>query len=141
MSTPRAADQGELDLPDLDMRARAVPYGEFERLRRESSGPCRTIPGAGAARPGAVSLDLLAPLQHGYSAGGQPEGCPSCPTRSPARMIPPGRPCALSLQALHPRVIRGTLQNASGITQPVDGWVRLRRTRKFIETRTFGTRS
>ena len=48
---------------------------------------------------------------------------------------------ALYLQALHPRVIRGTLQNAPGITQPVDGWARLRRTRKFIETRTFGTRA
>ena len=48
---------------------------------------------------------------------------------------------ALYLQALHPRVIRGTLQNAPGITQPVDGWARLRRTRKFIETRTFGTRT
>ena len=46
---------------------------------------------------------------------------------------------ALYLQALHPRVIRGTLQNAPGLTQPVDGWARLRRTRKFIETRTFGT--
>ena len=46
---------------------------------------------------------------------------------------------ALYLQALHPRVIRGTLQNAPGITEPVDGWARLRRTRKFIETRTFGT--
>ena len=46
---------------------------------------------------------------------------------------------ALYLQALHPRVIRGTLQNAPGITQPVDGWVQLKRTRKFIETRTFGT--
>jgi hypothetical protein len=48
---------------------------------------------------------------------------------------------ALYLQALHPRVIRGTLQNAPGITQPVDGWARLQRTRKFIETRTFGTRT
>jgi len=48
---------------------------------------------------------------------------------------------ALYLQALHPRVIRGTLQNAPGITQAVDGWARLRRTRKFIETRTFGTRA
>jgi uncharacterized protein (DUF2236 family) len=46
---------------------------------------------------------------------------------------------ALYLQALHPRVIRGTLQNASTITEPVDAWVRLRRTRTFIETRTFGT--
>jgi len=46
---------------------------------------------------------------------------------------------ALYLQALHPRVVRGTLQNAPGITQAVDGWARLRRTRKFIETRTFGT--
>jgi len=46
---------------------------------------------------------------------------------------------ALYLQALHPRVIRGTLQNATGITQPADAWARLRRTRKFIETRTFGT--
>jgi uncharacterized protein (DUF2236 family) len=46
---------------------------------------------------------------------------------------------ALYLQALHPRVIRGTLQNASTITDPVDAWARLRRTRKFIETRTFGT--
>jgi uncharacterized protein (DUF2236 family) len=46
---------------------------------------------------------------------------------------------ALYLQALHPRVIRGTLQNAATITDPVDAWARLRRTRKFIETRTFGT--
>ena len=46
---------------------------------------------------------------------------------------------SLYLQALHPRVIRGTLQNAATITQPVDAWARLRRTRTFIETRTFGT--
>jgi uncharacterized protein (DUF2236 family) len=46
---------------------------------------------------------------------------------------------ALYLQALHPRVIRGTLQNAPDLTRPVDAWVRLRRTRTFIETRTFGT--
>jgi uncharacterized protein (DUF2236 family) len=46
---------------------------------------------------------------------------------------------ALYLQALHPRVIRGTLQNVPDLTRPVDAWVRLRRTRKFIETRTFGT--
>jgi uncharacterized protein (DUF2236 family) len=31
---------------------------------------------------------------------------------------------ALYLQALHPRVIRGTLQNTPGITQAVDGWAR-----------------
>jgi uncharacterized protein (DUF2236 family) len=48
---------------------------------------------------------------------------------------------ALCLQALHPRVIRGTLQNAPAITEPVDAWARLRRTRMFIETRTFGTRA
>jgi uncharacterized protein (DUF2236 family) len=46
---------------------------------------------------------------------------------------------ALYLQALHPRVIRGTLQNATEITRPVDAWARLRRTRTFIEARTFGT--
>ena len=46
---------------------------------------------------------------------------------------------ALYLQALHPRVIRGTLQNAATITDPVDAWARLRRTRTFIEARTFGT--
>src|SRR5690242_21360561 len=46
---------------------------------------------------------------------------------------------ALYLQAYHPRVIRGTLQNAATITEPVDAWARLRRTRTFIETRTFGT--
>jgi uncharacterized protein (DUF2236 family) len=46
---------------------------------------------------------------------------------------------ALYLQALHPRVIRGTLQNAATITEPADAWARFRRTRKFIETRTFGT--
>jgi uncharacterized protein (DUF2236 family) len=46
---------------------------------------------------------------------------------------------ALLLQALHPRVIRGTLQNATAITEPVEAWARLRRTRKFIETCTFGT--
>ncbi|HET9973905.1 MAG TPA: oxygenase MpaB family protein [Streptosporangiaceae bacterium] len=46
---------------------------------------------------------------------------------------------ALYLQALHPRVIRGTLQNAPALTEPVDAWSRLRRTRSFIETRTFGT--
>jgi len=48
---------------------------------------------------------------------------------------------ALYLQALHPRVIRGTLQNAPALTDPVDAWTRLRRTRKFIEARTFGTRA
>jgi uncharacterized protein (DUF2236 family) len=46
---------------------------------------------------------------------------------------------ALYLQALHPRVIRGTLQNGGALTDPVDAWARLRRTRKFVETRTFGT--
>jgi uncharacterized protein (DUF2236 family) len=46
---------------------------------------------------------------------------------------------ALYLQALHPRVIRGTLQNATTITDPADAWATLRRTRTFIETRTFGT--
>jgi uncharacterized protein (DUF2236 family) len=46
---------------------------------------------------------------------------------------------ALLLQALHPRVIRGTLQNAIAITEPVEAWTRLRRTRKFVETCTFGT--
>ena len=46
---------------------------------------------------------------------------------------------ALLLQALHPRVIRGTLQNATAITEPVEAWARLRRTRKFVETCTFGT--
>jgi len=48
---------------------------------------------------------------------------------------------ALYLQALHPRVIRGTLQNAADITQPADAWARFRRTRKFIEARTFGTKA
>jgi uncharacterized protein (DUF2236 family) len=48
---------------------------------------------------------------------------------------------ALYLQALHPRVIRGTLQNAPAITEPADAWARLRRTRKFLEARTFGTRA
>src|SRR5882672_8259230 len=46
---------------------------------------------------------------------------------------------ALYLQALYPRVIRGTLQNAATIIEPADAWARLRRTRTFIETRTFGT--
>ena len=46
---------------------------------------------------------------------------------------------ALYLQALHPRVIRGTLQNAATIAEPADAWARLRRTRTFIEARTFGT--
>jgi uncharacterized protein (DUF2236 family) len=46
---------------------------------------------------------------------------------------------ALYLQALHPRVIRGTLQNGGTLADPVDAWARLRRTRKFVETRTFGT--
>ncbi len=48
---------------------------------------------------------------------------------------------SLYLQALHPRVIRGTLQNAPDITEPADAWARLRRTRKFLEARTFGTRA
>jgi uncharacterized protein (DUF2236 family) len=46
---------------------------------------------------------------------------------------------ALLLQALHPRVIRGTLQNATAVTDPAEAWARLRRTRKFVETCTFGT--
>ena len=40
---------------------------------------------------------------------------------------------ALYLQALHPRVIRGTLQNAPGITQAVEGWVRLNRPVNCVE--------
>jgi len=52
--------------------------------------------GGGQARAGAVSMGVLAPLQHRYSAGGQPEGCPSCPTRSQSRMIPPGTTTACS---------------------------------------------
>src|SRR5580700_2561696 len=46
----------------------------------------------------------------------------------------------LYLQALHPRVIRGTLQNAATITEPVDAWARLRLTRTFIEARRSGRR-
>jgi uncharacterized protein (DUF2236 family) len=46
---------------------------------------------------------------------------------------------ALLLQALHPRVIRGTLQNATAVTEPAEAWARLRRTRKFVETCTYGT--
>jgi uncharacterized protein (DUF2236 family) len=46
---------------------------------------------------------------------------------------------ALLLQALHPRVIRGTLQNATAVTEPVEAWARLRRTREFVETCTYGT--
>ena len=46
---------------------------------------------------------------------------------------------ALLLQALHPRVIRGTLQNAAAVTEPVEAWARLRRTRKFVQTCTYGT--
>src|SRR5215471_5804224 len=48
---------------------------------------------------------------------------------------------ALYLQALHPRVIRGTLENAATLREPVDAWARLRRTRMFLETRTFGTKA
>jgi len=46
---------------------------------------------------------------------------------------------SLLLQALHPRVIRGTLQNATAVTEPAEAWARLRRTRKFVETCTYGT--
>jgi cytochrome P450 len=42
---PHAADQSKVDLTDLDMWARAVPYGEFERLRREA--PVAWSPGEG----------------------------------------------------------------------------------------------
>src|SRR5258708_2185769 len=33
---PRSSEQSTVDLTDLDMWARAVPYGEFGRLRREA---------------------------------------------------------------------------------------------------------
>jgi cytochrome P450 len=33
---PRGSDQSTVDLTDLDMWARAVPYAEFGRLRREA---------------------------------------------------------------------------------------------------------
>jgi uncharacterized protein (DUF2236 family) len=45
---------------------------------------------------------------------------------------------ALYLQALHPRVMRGTWQNAD-FADPDQAWSRLRRTREFVLTRTFGT--
>src|SRR3954451_22844256 len=40
---------------------------------------------------------------------------------------------ALYLQALHPRVIRGTLQNAPALTDPVAAWPRFGRRRIFFD--------
>jgi uncharacterized protein (DUF2236 family) len=45
---------------------------------------------------------------------------------------------ALYLQALHPRVMRGTWQNTD-FTNPDEAWARLRRTTGFVVTRNFGT--
>lgn len=45
---------------------------------------------------------------------------------------------ALYLQALHPRAMRGTWQN-SGLTDPEEARGRLMRTRRFVQTRTYGT--
>ena len=45
---------------------------------------------------------------------------------------------ALYLQALHPRVMRGTWQNTS-FAQPGEAWGRFVRTAEFVSVRTFGT--
>lgn len=45
---------------------------------------------------------------------------------------------ALLLQALHPRVMRGTYQN-SALFDPKKAWSRFERTVEFVGTRTFGT--
>jgi uncharacterized protein (DUF2236 family) len=45
---------------------------------------------------------------------------------------------ALYLQALHPRVMRGTAQN-SALFDPHRAWQRFKRTTEFVTTRTFGT--
>lgn len=44
---------------------------------------------------------------------------------------------ALLLQALHPRVMRGTYQN-SALFDPAKAWSRFQRTVEFVGTRTFG---
>lgn len=45
---------------------------------------------------------------------------------------------ALYLQALHPRVMKGTWQNTS-FSRPDEAWGRFTRTIKFVQTRTYGT--
>jgi uncharacterized protein (DUF2236 family) len=45
---------------------------------------------------------------------------------------------ALLLQALHPRVMRGTFQN-SALFDPEKAWPRFQRTLEFVGTRTFGS--
>jgi uncharacterized protein (DUF2236 family) len=45
---------------------------------------------------------------------------------------------ALYLQALHPRVMKGTWQNTS-FARPDEAWGRFTRTIKFVQTRTYGT--
>jgi uncharacterized protein (DUF2236 family) len=47
---------------------------------------------------------------------------------------------ALYLQALHPRVMRGTWQNTS-FTKPGEAWGRFVRTTEFVGVRTYGTRA
>ncbi len=45
---------------------------------------------------------------------------------------------ALYLQALHPRVMKGTWQNTS-FARPDEAWGRFTRTIRFVQTRTYGT--
>jgi len=45
---------------------------------------------------------------------------------------------ALYLQALHPRVMRGTWQNTA-FTDPKEAWGRFLRTSEFVRVRTYGS--
>ncbi|WP_245646979.1 oxygenase MpaB family protein [Microtetraspora niveoalba] len=45
---------------------------------------------------------------------------------------------ALLMQGLHPRAMRGVLQN-SALLDPAEAWARFQRTTEFVRVRTFGT--
>jgi uncharacterized protein (DUF2236 family) len=47
---------------------------------------------------------------------------------------------ALLIQGLHPRAMRGVLQN-SALIEPGEAWARFQRTTEFVRVRTYGTRA
>ncbi|GAA2384300.1 oxygenase MpaB family protein [Nonomuraea africana] len=47
---------------------------------------------------------------------------------------------ALLMQGLHPRAMRGVLQN-SALMDPAEAWSRFQRTTEFVRVRTYGTRA
>ncbi|GAA5053001.1 uncharacterized protein (DUF2236 family) [Thermocatellispora tengchongensis] len=80
---------------------------------------------AGAGRPEREDLGLFGPRSVTWKVMGEP-------------ILLVGGFRALLMQGLHPRAMRGVIQN-SALMDPEEAWARFQRTTEFVRVRTYGT--